>query len=96
MKLPSTLVICGRPYSVVEAPIHEIGNGDGCIGYVDPLTETITIYDKAQPMRQLEVLLHETLHVLSDDLCLGMTEEAVQALGVALADTLTRNGIVKL
>ena len=92
----SVVVISGREYTIRDAPMHEIDPGGDAVGHVDPLTQEILVYVNAQPLRRFEVVLHEIIHVLSDDLCLGMEEDAVHALGVALADTLTRNGIVKL
>jgi hypothetical protein len=96
MKRPDHVIIMGRRYSVLYVPEPKAEGGESSIGYVDPLKQEIRIWDGCCVQRELDVLLHEIIHVLSDDLCLGMEENAVHALGVALADTLIRNGMMTM
>ncbi len=86
------LTIMGRNYIVTRSADLP----DDAAGDVDPISEEIRIHPDVSDVRAAEVLLHEIIHVLSDDLQLGLDERQVHALGVGLADTLTRNGMLVL
>ncbi len=108
---PSAVTICGKRYSVTytqELGETDVDKRYGLWGQMDAHTRSIRVYvGKADRQRQpadvLETLLHEMIHAILTDsklltACLkdGMEENFVDTLGVQLADTLTRNNLVRM
>lgn len=111
MKLPKQVVIAGKSYRIdytADMVKTDIDQRSALWGQVDYHTRTIRVYvgkdkHKRQPADILETLLHEIIHaILADNKMLmaamkdGMNESFTDTLGVQLADTLTRNGLVRL
>jgi hypothetical protein len=111
MKFPTQVVVMGKTYKVAYTETMQdtdLNKKSVLWGQVDYQTRTIRVFvgkgdRKRQPADVLETLLHEIIHaVLSDNKLIqsalkdGVEENFVDNLGCALADTLARNGLIKL
>jgi hypothetical protein len=73
--------ILGKPYQIVE--IDPASAPDFC-GTNNRDAQTITVVKLLGPDARKDTLLHETAHLVSDELCLGLTEAQVGALACGL------------
>ena len=102
---PDTVVVLGKPYAItyVDKPSEvDIFKRQALWGQIDYWTRTIRIYGKPPENDICDVLLHEILHgivdelSLRDDLQAGKEEHLVGLLAMALADVLERNGWLRI
>ena len=64
------------------------------IGMADSDNFKIQLNSKAYPdARLIEVIIHETLHAISNELELKLTERMVQGLSATLYQVLSENGV---
>ena len=93
--------ILGKPYKLiyVNSPYDvDIARKEAYWGQTDEWTREIRIYKRNRSNEDIfEVTLHEIIHSIADILDLGFKDEEkdINALSVALADTLTRNNFLK-
>ena len=102
---PTSVVIFGKTYKIeyVDNPA-EVDNQkrQSLWGQIDYWTHTIRIYDNGRSIDGVfESLVHEVLHALDNELHLKIDDksdhhEILTRLAGGLADTLVRNGRVKL
>ncbi len=102
---PKELNILGRKYTVeyVNSPAEvDPHKRESLWGSMDPWTRTIRVYDNGRAIEDIiEVLLHETLHSIEQDLKLDAFSgseghDELDILGIALADFLIRNNWINL
>ncbi len=103
---PDRVIILSKEYTItyLDNPAEvDLYKRRSLWGEVDLWTRTIRVYDNGRTVADLwETILHEVIHALSEELHIpGLhgdcheKEEAVDLLGLALADTLLRNGWLK-
>ena len=73
--------ILGKPYRIVE--IEATSAPDYC-GTNNREAQTITVVSGLPQEGRDDTILHETIHVISDELCLKLSEEQVSALACGL------------
>jgi hypothetical protein len=73
--------ILGKPYRLVEI---EAASAPDFSGTYNREAQTITITSGLAPESREDAILHETTHIISDELCLKLTEEQVGALACGL------------
>jgi hypothetical protein len=89
------LKICGFTFNVVykDAIVEE---GNSCLGVCKSDSNTIEIRNGITKQRENEVILHESLHSISDIMNLDLTDNQVNALGVMLVEFMANNrGFIK-
>ena len=89
------LKICGFKFNIIykDAIVEE---GSSCLGVCKSDSNTIEIRSGITGQRENEVILHESLHSISDIMNLGLTENQVNALGVTLVSFIANNkGFIK-
>ena len=109
---PETLNICGIPYKIRYCQHQSDVDPDkriSILGCHDPLTRTISIYDKDLPIEAVwQEIFHEVLHGISFSVSLDIlntektstiTDEQKHAqldsLASALTDFLFRNNLIR-
>lgn len=102
---PTSVIIFGKTYKIeyVDNPAEvDIHKRQSLWGQIDYWTHTIRIYDNGRSVDGVfESLVHEVLHALDNELHLKIDDksdhhEILTRLAGGLADTLVRNGWVKL
>jgi hypothetical protein len=102
MKMPTSVNICGIPWEVI---LVERDSNEGTIligkneyGLCQYQTRRIVILNEGGPEEQLNTLLHEMTHAMNSVLNLwdDDNEQHVCRWAAVWADTLIRNGLVKL
>jgi len=73
--------ILGKPYRVECVPNEHLA---GNMGSATRGRQFIAISSELALEQQEDTLLHEVIHIISDELALGFTEETVQRLAVGL------------
>lgn len=111
MKFPKSVIVVGKRYAITyteNTDETDIDKRKALWGQVDYHTRTIRVYvgkdkRKRQQADILETLLHEIIHcVLTDNAMMKAAikdekeESFVDNMGCALADTLVRNGFIRL
>lgn len=101
---PREIYILGKRYSVTycEDPA-DVNPDPGAkaynLGQCSKWDHSIRIWAPNEPTEILDTLLHEIIHLIADDLCDHINDEAhhgdLRNLATALADTLTRNGMIR-
>ena len=84
------LKICGFKFKIVykDTIIHD---GNVCLGCCHSDDNVIEIKPKMEPQKMNEVLLHESIHAISDNQSLNLSEAQVNSLGVALVNFIAQN-----
>ena len=104
MKIKS-INILGREYKIVycKKPSDVDWRGrESLWGQIDYWKRVMRIYENDRSKLDIfETILHETLHSIETDLNLKAFDgdkghEELEVLALALADTLTRNGLINL
>ena len=101
---PKTVNILGIKYEIeyVDKPSEvDLFKRDSLWGQIDFWTRTIRIFDKNRTIEDTwQTIFHEVLHGISSqlNLCLNKDEyhDDLDVLALALADTLIRNGWMKV
>ena len=89
------LKICGFTFNVVykDAIVEE---GNSCLGVCKSDSNVIEIRTGITKQRENEVILHESLHSISNIMNLDLSENQVNALGVMLVEFIANNkGFIK-
>lgn len=86
-----SIFIFGKQYSInyVDAVDHEDNSGECNIRAGE-----IRILNTLSEAQKNDTLLHEILHIISDELCLGMSERQVTAMAVGLYAVYKENNII--
>ena len=84
------LRICGFdvPITYKEMVVEQ---GDSCLGCCKSDSNSIEIKKGITRQRENEVILHESIHFMSDIFNLDLTENQVNTLGVVLIDFIVKN-----
>lgn len=88
------LNIFGKIYRVLCVPLdnkHLQVKGTECNGTANTDACTIAVLKTLDPQQQREVLIHECIHCISDELDLRLTEKQVVGLSVGLYALLKNN-----
>lgn len=105
---PDSVNILGKTYKIeyVDKPSDvDIYKRESLWGQIDYWTRTIRVYAHERTSEDVfETLVHEILHGISDELKLPnlgkhndqKCNDELNILSVALADTFTRNGWIKM
>ena len=96
MRIPKTIKIGGIEYSIelVEEAKDEV-NGAEYIGRVLFKENKIKILSSYSEEKQYRTLLHEIIHVLDEDLKVGLEEKDICRLEVGLYQVLNDNKLLK-
>ena len=73
--------ILGKPYRLIEI---EASSAPDFSGTYNREAQTMTIIAGLPPESRDDAIIHETCHVISDELCLKFTEEQIGALACGL------------
>ena len=99
---PTKVNILGKEYLIeyCDNPSNvDIHKRDSLWGQIDYWTRTIRVYNNGRTDGDiLETIMHEIVHAIATDLSIKAIdgkENVVDMLGVALGDTLSRNGWLK-
>lgn len=84
--------ILGKSYRVVRL---DPGCAPDFMGTNSRHSQTITIVEGQGPDQEADTIMHEALHIISDELTLGLTEEQIARLAVALFASGVRIPVVK-
>ncbi|MDD5006874.1 MAG: hypothetical protein PHC68_00560 [Syntrophorhabdaceae bacterium] len=100
---PDKVNILGMTYKItyVDNPAEvDMFRRQSLWGQIDYWTRTIRIYDNGRTAEDIfETLIHEIIEGLKEELNIHAFEnrhDDLELLSIGLADTLTRNGFVKL
>ena len=109
MKKENKIIILGKPYKIiyVDKPSDvDVQGVQSLLGQVDFWTKTIRIFDDNTKSEEdlFEVLIHEIIHALINDLHIyalidkdgGHKEDPIDLLSTGLADTFIRNNLVNI
>lgn len=84
------LKICGFDVPITYKNLV-VENGDSCLGCCKSDNNSIEIKNGITPQRENEVILHESIHFMSDVHNLDLTENQVNTFGVVLIDYIVNN-----
>jgi hypothetical protein len=73
--------ILGKPYRLIEI---EPSSAPDFSGTTNRESQTITVVMRSGKEQRADALLHEAVHVVDQELCLGLTEAQVCALACGL------------
>ncbi len=73
--------ILGKPFTIVEKPADELPD---CLGTYDLDLMEVYLRGGLVPAQRGDTLLHEHIHIADETLELGLTEDQVGKLSVAL------------
>ena len=90
MKIPKTLKICGHTYKV-EMRKEPLVDNELVFGCCYQRKQLIVLQEDMSEDRAREVILHECIHAIDDELRLGMGENVVNLLGIMLKDLIVNN-----
>ena len=85
-----TLNICGFKFKV-EYKESVVEDGNSCLGSCHSDDNKLLIKSGITCQRENEVVLHESLHAISDIMALDLTENHVNSLGVLLTEFIAKN-----
>ena len=68
-----------------------VEGGDSCLGCCKSDANSIEIKKGITPQRENEVILHESIHAISDIMNLDLSENQVNTLGVCLTKYVAEN-----
>ena len=90
MKIPKTLRICGQTITIVQKkdPEHE---GIKMLGLCDANNCTITLKKNIPNEKKKEVLLHECIHMICENMNVNISENTLNTIGVGVLSLLTVN-----
>lgn len=95
MKLLKKINILGRIFSIEYCDIRKNKDAAATLGYVCTAEQKIIIDNHNAARQTMESsLLHETLHVISNTLDLGLDEHKVTVLEAALYQVLNDNKLL--
>lgn len=86
----TSVKILGQQYDIVYKPMAEMAEE---LGICDSTRNIIYLRDGMNADKHREVLCHECLHGMAEMLNLGLSENKINALGVALSAFLKENDI---
>lgn len=84
------LKICGFDFNITYKPLV-VESGDSCLGCCKSDNNVIEIKKGIVPQRENEVILHESIHAISDIMNMELTELQVNTLGVELINYIKDN-----
>ena len=79
--------ILGKKYAVQYVKSNDINGSFGSAKRADAL---IRINSEISPEQQEETLLHEVMHIVDEELLLGMTEEQIHRMAVGVYSAVYR------
>lgn len=80
-----TVSVLSKPYEIISASNIQVA--DSMYGSCDRKFQKIVIVDGIAEDQKQDTLIHEVLHIISDELGLGLDEATIQRLGVGLYST---------
>jgi hypothetical protein len=93
LNIPEKLVVFGREYSVVRDS-HTADRSE-CWGFLDLLTDEILLKarssDAFSMTREKQVFMHELIHIIDDNLRIGLGDDDAQRLAVGLVTLIVDN-----
>ena len=99
---PNKVNILGKEYSIeyCDNPANvDIHKREALWGQIDYWTRTIRVYDNGRVNGDiLETIMHEMVHAIAQDLNIKVIkddEDVIELLGLAIGDTISRNGWIK-
>ena len=90
-ELPKTLVLYGQCYTVER--VADLAAAEHRYGETNYYRHTISIDDRCARSVQWATLCHEVLHVIDEQLALGLEEEDVRRLDSGLFEFISQLGI---
>ena len=84
------LKICGFDFKLIYKQLV-VEQGDSCLGCCKSDKNIIEIKTNIIPQRENEVILHESIHAISDIMNLDLTELQVNTLGVDIINYIKSN-----
>ena len=84
------LKICGFDVVIEYKPLV-VEKGDSCLGLCRSDENKIEIKTGITPQRENEVILHESIHAISDIMNLDLDENTVNTLGVLMINYIAEN-----
>jgi len=84
------LKICGFDFDVMYKKLV-VEKGDSCLGLCRSDENKIEIKAGITPQRENEVILHESIHAISDIMNLDLDENTVNTLGVLIINYIKDN-----
>ena len=84
------LKICGFDFKIIYKNLV-VESGDSCLGCCKSDSNVIEIKNGIIPQREDEVILHESIHAMSDIMNLNLDENTVNTLGVVVIDFIKSN-----
>ena len=90
MKIPKKIMICGHTYTI-EVKKEPSVDGEVVFGACYQKEQKIILSEGMCEERCKEVLLHECLHAIDEELRLGLGEQVVNVLGLMLKDLIVNN-----
>jgi hypothetical protein len=76
--------------------------GQLSLGIIDYIAREIRIFDNGNKEEVFKTLIHEIMHAIAVEMCISecwrpaVEERIIDGFAVGLADTLLRNGLIKL
>lgn len=95
MKHPTKLKIAGHDIEVIYKD-QVIKDGDECLGYAEADNNRIYIKKGLEPSKFVEVLFHESLHIVDDNYRMNLEEQRVNTLGLELPRFIRDNKLWEL
>ena len=92
MKIPKKLKICGHTYKV-EVKKEPTADGEVVFGACFQKEQKIVLQKGMSEDRVKEVILHEVLHAIDEELRLDLGEHRVNTLGIMLKDFICTNKV---
>jgi hypothetical protein len=84
------LKICGFDFKIIYKQLV-VENGDSCLGCCKSDNNVIEIKTNIVPQRENEVILHESIHAISDIMNMELNELQVNTFGVELINYIKNN-----
>jgi hypothetical protein len=94
MKLPKKVKILGKTYTVECFDFDSKVQANNLNGNISYNKQIIQIDSTLHKDQQNDVLLHEAIHAIDNELCLKLDEQTIRLLGVGLYQFLNDNGFL--
>jgi hypothetical protein len=94
MKVPTSIKAFGRVYKIERE--NDITEKMEVWGYVDSCRDVVVLRKRDEEFtigHERQVLLHEILHVINNNLHVGLGEDQVQLISVGLVTIMHDNGL---
>jgi hypothetical protein len=92
MRIPQSVNICGQKFTIIRLK-QIIIDGKYCLGACSADECKILIKSGLHKEKAREVLLHECIHAISDNLNINLTENKVNTLSIEILRLIRSNGL---